>query len=98
MLRMASVVVIALGACGDGGEPDPGREPDANEDRGPAPYSCEETVATALECSSYESVCTGVCGAAWECCFPTRDDDGNATWGVLYNDCAQCDAGPDDAN
>ncbi|MCA9678075.1 MAG: hypothetical protein H6709_07085 [Kofleriaceae bacterium] len=90
------VVGLLIAACGDNAAPaDAG--PDAAPDApaaaacaGDPSTGCEVVVATASDCPSYDEVCAGVCGAAYDCCYCGTD----GAWTTAFIDCAPCpDAG-----
>jgi hypothetical protein len=88
---------FVLAACRDA-QPAPAPSPDASSAGarcpGPPPIACEEAVDNVEDCSSVEAICTGVCGASYECCFCTAGGE----WQILFTDCPSClDAGVTDA-
>jgi hypothetical protein len=91
-------LVVVLSACGADEVLPPPSPIDAAIDSptaactGSPPSTCEETVATIADCPGLE-ICTGVCGAAYDCCYCE-----GTQWMIQSTDCEPCpDAAEADA-
>jgi hypothetical protein len=75
-MRLVWLVVVASACSSEGSPPPDGKE------LGAAPYSCEEYVDSAGECTPWEDVCRPDICASWDCCYVENNE-----WRVLHNEC-----------
>ena len=117
LTRYGLVVFLVASVCacgGDGSSPSTRESVDAAPDArlgtgmcrgGVGPRGgCETAVNSLSECPSWQTICQGVCGAAYDCCYCGQEDGmGEWKWMDLYIDCPSCpdpsrDASSNDAN